>query len=435
MKKGIVKNVFIMTLTEVLLSALLFIVLIFSFSYVTTNLYAFTDLKILAYGNGAEVFWMALYLGTNTLFTLVVFLVLLEIALFTLRMMAKVALNTIAKVTGKENLKIDSFFKNLSIIALLKKIKIDNRKRAIIAYLVLMVLIFGVKFVVKSILSTTESDLYRVYENISLYHDTYTENLTDELEEGGQYTLLINTSVGNIHLYTMSESTDMELLYYYDTLGQKCTLDYTIDKETNTILVSFNESVDSYTPYVDDLLPQVEIYLPESLSIQLVEVHVTNYGTVAMEYFSALELTLFVNHTNVNIDLPNNSIDTYYIEAKDSSIRINTNDTKYFDLLADNCSANITLGDVQQTANFHLENESSFYLYQTIGYNMNFFSKNSILDIREVYSTNLTIDTQNDDFTYLNGSPSNQPDTISVIIDGSKMNVKGLTYDSEGDNQ
>ncbi|MGD9909628.1 MAG: hypothetical protein AB7U79_03365 [Candidatus Izemoplasmatales bacterium] len=435
MKKGIFKKVFVMTLTEVLLSVLLFIVLIFSFSYVTTNLYAFTDLGILTYGSGAEVLWMALYLGTNSLFTLVIILVLLEIALFTLRMMAKVALNTISKVTGKENLKIDTFFKNLSIIALIKKIKIDNRKRAIIAYLVLMVLIFGVKLVTKSILSTTESNLYRVYENISLYHDTYTESLTDELDEGSGYTLIVNTSVGNIHLYTMSETTDMEVIYYYDTLLQKCTLDYQIDKDTNTIQINFNQAITTYEKYVDDLLPQIELYLPETLPINNVEVHVENYGTVAMEYFSATELNLFVNHANVNIDLPNNTIDSYYIEAQNSTIRINTNDTLYFDLIANHSTANITLGDVKQTANFHLENESSFYLYQAIGYNLNFVSNNSILDIREVYATNLTIDTQNDDFTYLNGSPSNQPDSISVIIDGSKMNVKGLTYDSEGENQ
>lgn len=435
MKKGIFSKVLIMTLTEVLLSVLLFIVLIFSFSYFTTNLYAFTDLKILSYGSGSEVFWMALYLGTNTLFTLVILLVLLEIALFTLRMMAKVALNTITKVTGKESPKIDSFFKNLSIIALLKKIKIDNRKRAIITYLVLMVLIFGVKFVTKSILSTTESSLYRVYENISLYHDTYTESLTDELEEGSEYTLLLNTSVGNIHLYTMSESTDMELIYYYDTLAQKCTLNYSIDKETNTIVVSFNEMITSYTPYVDDLLPQIELYLPETLSIDVVDIQVTTYGTVAMEYFSANSLNLDVNHTYVNIDLPNNTIDNYYIEAIDSTVRIITNDTKYFELYTDNCTTNITLGDVEQTADFSVINGSEFYLYQTIAYNLNFTSSNSTLDIREVYSTNLSIDTTNDDFTYLNGSPSNQPETTSVMISGSKMNVKGITYDSEGANQ
>ena len=432
MKKGIFNKLLIMTLSEVLLSVLLFIVLIFSFSYISTNLYVFTDLSILTYGSGFETIWMGLYLGTNTLFTLVIFLVLLEIGLFTLRMMAKVALNTITKVTGKENPKIDLFFKNLSLVALLKKMKFNNHKRVIITYLVLMLLIFGVNFVTKTILNTNESPLYRVYENISLYHDTYSEDFTEELSEGNDYSLSIHTSVGNVHLYTMQETSDVQIIYYYDTLDQKYTLNYSIDKDSNIINVEFNQNILTYQPYEDDLLPQIEIYLPESLSILNVEITVTNYGTVAMEYFNATNLVLNVNHANVNIDLANDQIDHYQIEANNSTIRVNTKYTKTFEVIASNSSMNISLGDVESEAPVIIGNQSTLYFYQTILLNMNISSSFSTVDIREVYAENVMISTIQDDFTYLNGTPSNQPSSISVTVDGSEMNVKGITYDSEG---
>ncbi len=431
MNKKILSKILMLSISEMLLAVLLFVILLFGSSYVQTNFYAFTDFSILKYGNGIDGFWMALYLSSNAIFILTVSLILLELVLFTIRMMGKVAFSTIEALTHKESHKLKTFFQNFSIIYLFKKIKINNKKKALIAYLVLIVLIFGVKFVAKQVLASSDADLYRVYENINLYSDKYNNFMTDEISNNEEYSIEINTSVGNVHIYTLSERTDIEMIYLYDSLLQKCTLSYVIDTENKVIQISFNEDVTNYTMYEDDLMPQIELYLPATLLIDSITVNIENQGTLSMQYVNANSLDVDANNALINIKLTDYTIDNYNFNLTNTDIRVETDSLKNFTIALDHSYSILLLTDVENSINISATNYSSVYLYQTISYKLTSYTSRSTIDFREMYAQIIDITTIHDDFQFINGNANNQPAVATITSFESTIEVKGVTYDSE----
>lgn len=429
MNKFSISKIVTLFLVEFLLAIILFIVIIFGISYIQTNLYAFTDFSILKFGSSFDRFWMGSYLFTNALFTLVINLMLVEIFLFTFRLMAKTALSTYEKLTNKELTKVKAFFHDFSIIYLFKLVKINNRKRALILYVIIMVLIFGVKFGAKQVLVANDTSLYRVYENINLYSDIYTNDLTADITNDVPYSLNISTSVGNVHLYTLQEVTEIKVVYLYDTLLQKCTLDYVLDEDTKTITIGFNEDIYSYTKYEDDLLPQIEVYLPKDLVLDTIDISISTSGDIAMEYINAQNLKIDAHDSTIKISIKDYFIHHYDLKLVNSMIRIETTEAESFALQLDQSEGVLLLGDIQNEINISAINDSTLYLYQTVGQTLNLNSSRSVVDIREVYVQSLSVITIYDEFSFINSNTNNQPSPSYITTYESNTIIKGVTYD------
>jgi len=423
-------KVLLLAVIETVLFLAVFFIVIFGFSYFQANLFLFTDFSVLSHSAGWDKFLMFIYLGCNALFMIFITLVVIELVLFLLRVMVKTILNTFRYLSLRTTDKADHIVKQISLITIFKKLKINTPKRAVITYIVLIVLLFGVKFVAQQIMKGSDTFVYRVYENLHLNTETQNYEFADAIAAGDEYTLNVFTSVGNIHLYQMKNQTTANFVYLYDTSLQLLHYDYTIDEVNKTITIDFNEGLLSYLEYSDVLRPQVEIYLPEGLILSEVNLTVSVSGDVVVDYTGMDSLTIVAQDSEIYVSAISSVIDNLSISAISSKLRIQTNSLNqaYFNL--DDSEATLTLGDVYNQLEIVTSNNSNLYLYNLDVTDLNISSSDSFLELREVYGTTITVHLVNDTYEHLNGSVTKQPDSYFIYQTNSSVELRGVESDS-----
>jgi hypothetical protein len=420
-----------LAIIEVLLSILLFIVIVLSIGYIGNNLYLFTDLSVLQYGTGTGKFLMAVYLLSNIGFMVILSLIFIEIGLFTLRTMLIQFLKALEFIQNKKNTKTITLIKSISLISIFKAVKINTPKRSIIAYFSLLIIILGSGFIAKSILKAYDVQLYRVYETINLYHEITNVDFTTQIENGDTYNVFIETRSGNVHVYQVQDQSNVEFAYYYDTQEQLDTFTYNINKDTKTITIIFNPDITSYEEYIDPLIPSMELYLPDTLLIGNLTVNIIETGDFAMEYVNLDTLNLTANQGDISIIANKNIIQNYHLEIHDSKVRVNASSSDHVWLLLDNSDGTFQFGTVNYSVDIYMENASDLYLYNSVVVNFTIDSSNSNLELREVYTQNADITTNNDILYHKNGVQSRQPVSYIVHNTNSDIKISGVNYDFE----
>ncbi|MDD3122235.1 MAG: hypothetical protein PHC62_01815 [Candidatus Izemoplasmatales bacterium] len=420
-----------LAIIEVLLSILLFIVIVLSIGYIGNNLYLFTDLSVLQYGTGTGKFLMAVYLLSNIGFMVILSLIFIEIGLFTLRTMLIQFLKALEFIQNKKNTKTITLIKSISLISIFKAVKINTPKRSIIAYFSLLIIILGSGFIAKSILKAYDVQLYRVYETINLYHEITNVDFTTQIENGDTYNVFIETRSGNVHVYQVQDQSNVEFAYYYDTQEQLDTFTYNINEDTKTITIIFNPDITSYEEYIDPLIPSMELYLPDTLLIGNLTVNIIETGDFAMEYVNLDTLNLTANQGDISIIANKNIIQNYHLEIHDSKVRVNASSSDHVWLLLDNSDGTFQFGTVNYSVDIYMENASDLYLYNSVVVNFTIDSSNSNLELREVYTQNADITTNNDILYHKNGVQSRQPVSYIVHNTNSDIKISGVNYDFE----
>lgn len=419
-------HVLLLTVIEMLLMIIIFFIVVFGSSYIQSNVYLFTDFAVLQHSSGMEKILMAIYLGCNALFMIFISLVLLELILFLGRSMVKSALSAYRKISLKSTDKVDHVIKQISLIALFKRMKINTPKRAIIAYVILIIMLFGVKIVAKQVMKASDTFVYRVYENIHLNTETGSHDFTSAILNEEEYTLQIDTSVGNIHLYQMKDETEANFVFLYDTAMQLSEYSISIDEENKTIEVSFNQSVLSYLEYVDPLRPQVELYLPEDLVLTNAEILIEVSGDVVVDYTGMDSLSVEVTDSEVSISAINRIINNIELNATSSKIRIQTKSLISSSIILHDCEASFTFGEIFTTLDLQANANSTVKLYSLVVAQLLISSQDSDLELREVYADVIIAELENVVYQHLNGSVTRQPESYTIIQTNSTIVLRGV---------
>lgn len=425
-----ISKVMLLALIETVLFFVAFFIVIFGVSYFQANLFLFTDFSVLSYSVGWEKVLMSIYLGCNALFMIFISLIVIELVLFILRMMVKSVLSTYRYLSLKSTDKADLVVKKVSLITLFKWMRINSTKRAIITYIVLIVVIFGFKFVSEQIMKASDFFIYRVYENKHLYTQTDDYDFTNAIESMDEYTLQISSSVGNIHLYQMKDETQANFVYLYDETNQLASYSFIVDEIGKTITIVFNQSVNSYNEYSDTLRPQMELYLPEGLILNDVHLSIEVSGDIVVDYAGMNTLDIVAHDSEIYVSALNYVIENLSVDVESSKIRIQTRSLNIASFQLNDSEATLTLGEIYNDLSIEVMNESQLYLYNVDVDDLTINSSDSFLELREVYATTIIVHLNNDTFEHLNGSATDQPESYQIYQTESTVVLRGVESDS-----
>lgn len=433
MKKGLWKSYLFASLWEVVLVFALFFAGFLFYSYILANAPLFETLSLIQYGTGIEKLWLTLFFGSALGFYFLFCLLVLELILLILRTMMKTFLNVLELTKNKPLPKARSIQKNLSLVSLLKLMKVTSLKKGFIVYAIVIGVIWGSGLLGKAILKGNDSLVYRSYEYINLDTDLYEQEMQAEILNQDTYEIVIETGVGNVFVYQLDNVSKAQILFSYDNDTQKDTFTYEINTETNQIVVQFQTDVSEYNRYQEDVLPSVEIYLPADLQITALQVDITSFGNLTMEYIDTDKLDFMITGGKASIELKNKSMDELSIQALNSDVTVQILDVKNADLYFSNSKGNLRITNVDQNLTLDVLNQSDVFFYNCMTYELDYSLENAKLEMREVYMTSLNASIHSGNLIHVNSNTKTQPITIAYESVDATTFIKGIVYDKESE--
>jgi hypothetical protein len=229
-----------------------------------------------------------------------------------------------------------------------------------------MVVVFGSGWIAKSVLKNYESPVYRAYQNINLESDLEEFDFSSELSADQTYNITLDAGVANIHLYSVTNSTDLKIYYLYDTLIQQADFSLAVDPSLDTIVISANLAQTAYEKYVDPVLPSVEIYLPDAINIDAITINIATYGSLTMQYVEAESLEVDVHHSDVSINAEKLRIGSIDIKQSNGELQIDVAETDDVTMDLSGVYGDVSLNKVENTVWLSASNNSDIFMYQSI---------------------------------------------------------------------
>ncbi|MBU1144717.1 MAG: hypothetical protein KJ971_02510 [Firmicutes bacterium] len=431
MRKTAIKAILLGVFLELILGVFMVIAIFLFYNYFGLNFELFQTLKVVSSGVGIEKLWLFLYLGSAVGFYILFCLIFFELVLFLLRTMIKVSLKAIEKIKNNSLEKYYTIQKRISLFTLFRVIKINTPKRGLIAYFVIIALVWGSGLLGKAILSQTQSYVFRSYEQLNLYSDETLVDFTSEIALEEPYQIQVTTGVGSVHLYQLTSETDLKIYYLYDTLLQKDSYSLEIDETLNLISISFNESITSYELYQDDVMPSVEIYLPATLLLDEIDVQILNVGNCTMEYVDANKLSLKINNGTATLTESENRINEFEIEAISSTLKMTIDEATNLVLTLDDTLTNLRLYQVDETVLIDSSNGTDIFFYTSNMNSLQISAINSRIEMREVYTENIMVSIEDTTYIHINSNDSASMTVLSYIHINCQVTLKGVKYDQD----
>ena len=416
-------------LLEILLVLGLVLLGLIAYYYASANTTVFSDWSIIAYGEGWEKFWLGLYLGSDIVFFIIVLICFLELCLWLGRTAIKLGIVTQEKMTGISH---EIAKKNLGKISLLTFLFLkgpSKLKTGLILYFAVILGVLGFGWIGKTILKETDSLVYRAHELINLESETSTFDLEEEIENDTPVDVSVTTNVGVVHLYSVSDVTEANIYYLYDTEVQRAN--FSIVYENNIFTIVFHDEVAEYHRYVDPVLPSVEIYLPKNVHVDNVEVNIHNYGYFTTEYLALSSLKVQATNSQISIKSPPDVTGDFEIEATNSTLDITMTSANELKIRLEKCSATMSFGAVAGGLDL-MSKDADILLHSTTPGNLTIISDTSKIELRELYSPTVLIEVEQTNLLYHNGNPDYSYSSFIITPTGEKnvFSLKGVPLDT-----
>ncbi|MFH0993252.1 MAG: hypothetical protein V1761_02760 [bacterium] len=416
------------------LAVLLALELIFAVSYAQANVDVFTIAPIVAFAAGWERFWVWIYLAADAAYYCILLLIFLELALFLTRTIATTATKVLSGLSGRDPGPIVAKIKKVSLLTIFKWIRLNNVKRGLIAYFGVMLLVFGSGWVAKKVLAANESLVYRSMVTINLESEEQIYDASDELSADDMYDITITANVGNVHIYAVSDETDIKMYFLYDVAAQRENLVWTIDPETNRIDVTFNTTATDYVLYADPVPPAVEIYLPEDLAIGSIAITLSVYGNLTMQYADFDLLDADVAGGKINLATKDIVVGDILLASHGGRIDADVDDCDSVTIfLTGGATADVTFKSIATALAITAATDSDLYLYSTQADTITIgAASGSNLELREVYATDVEILLADADLVYVNGARNYVYVSFNITAVGGSVTTRGVPDDTNG---
>ncbi len=426
-------------LLELLLAGILTILSILVVGYVSVNAVIFENLSLASYGNGWESVWLFIFFFSDVLFFIILCLIFIEAALLTLRTMVIRGIKAVEKIKNKIFDKAIGLVKTVSLVSLVKLVKINTPKRALISYVIVMVVVFGSGWIAKSVLKNYESPVYRAYQNINLDSDLDEFDFSGELTEEQTYDITIDAGVANVHLYSVTNSTDLKIYYLFDNELQQADYSLSVDTTLDIIDIQANLAQTAYEKYVDPVLPSVEIYLPDAIHIDSLTINIGIFGSLTIQYIEAETLTADVHNADVSIKAEELRIGTIDLKQLNGKLELLVEESDDITLVLDGVYGDVSAKSVTNTLSLSASSNSNIFMYQTVGDAIILNALESAFELREVRVANditandaITIDLNDSELIFVNANSGNM--TIATISSvSSVVTLRGVENATSGD--
>ncbi len=427
MKKNLIKTVIISLIMEIVLAAVLALAIIFTVGYMEINAGVFEQLNLVSYARGYEKLWVFIYYLSDVLFYIIISLLFFELILLIIRTMVNRGLKVIETVRGNDLSRITEKVKKVSFITIFKAMKINTPKRSLIAYAIVMVLVFGSGWIAKTVLNAYDSLVYRSDKIINLYSDEVLIDFTNETTDDDQYTIVIDSDIVNIHIYSVANTLEGKFYLLYDTPEQKEAYSLEVNKETNAISINLDQNNDSYQKYIDPVLPSVELYLPSTLKVNIVDVSITTYGSLTMEYLTFNDLIIDSRNADLSIKGEGMMVDSITLTQYAGNLSLVFDNVESAHLDIEEVTATLRLNQV--TNDLTVDSVSSqIFLYQTTAETLTLNGDKSEFELREVAGVNAVVNITNSKLLYVNTTSQN-PASVTIISENSEITTKGVKND------
>lgn len=419
---------------EILLIALLFLAGLFFFSYFEANLIVWENFSILAFAAGWDRFWMMLYLASDALLFVILIFLFLEVVLFLIRTAAKTVFKAVEKTLGASQDKALGIIKKISLLTLFRAMKINTVKKGIIAYVIVIALMLLSGWIPKQVLQSREALVYRTFETKNLFSKVDAPDFSAEIDSRMPFDVVIQGGVANVHLYQVSDTTEAKLYLLYDEERVLSDYSFTIDRENGRLTILVNQTQTSYEPYVDWVLPSVEVYLPDQLVIDDVQIDVQTHGSVAVDYlqFQSIDVSmkegeLYVRQTKDQAAL------IARIEAVNAQVTLQFERVGELTLVLNGTRANVRVKAIDHALTIDAIHESDLFMYQISAESIDARFADSIVQLREVYAPTILLDATNTSLTFVNGLSSYPYLTVDLTLVGGSASLRGLPDDAQGE--
>ena len=421
-------------LLVVLLAVLLTLVLIFSVSYARANTDVFTIGSIVAFASGWEKFWVWIYLAADAAYYCILLMIFFELSLFLARMIAITAVKVLSGLSQRDPDPIIAIIKKVSLLTLFKWIRLNNIKRGLIAYFAVMLLVFGSGWVAKKVLAANDSLVYRSMVAINLESEEQIYDASTDILADDTFDIQITANVGNVHIYAVSDETEIKMYFLYDVASQRENLVWTIDPETNLIVVTFNQTVTDYVVYADPVPPAVEIYLPDTLAVGSIDVTLSVYGNLTMRYLDFERLDADVAGGEINLTAKDIVVGDIILASRGGRISADVEDCENVTVfLTGGAEADFTFKSISEALAITAAADSDLYLYATQAASITIgAASGSILELRELYAPDIEILLSDADLVFVNGVRGYGYDTFVITAVGGSVTTRGVPDDTNG---
>ncbi|MFA5006508.1 MAG: hypothetical protein WC509_03460 [Candidatus Izemoplasmatales bacterium] len=420
-------------LIAVVLALLLGLIVLFAVSFFQVNAERFSILPIVAFAHGWEKFWVWIYLAADAGYLLVLGLLFLELSLFLVRLIGTLIVRGVAAVRGNDPAPLVAAVRKLSLATPIRALGINTPTKSIVAYVALIVVVLGSGWVAKKVLEGNDSLVYRSIVVENLESDELVVDVTDDIANGDAYDVVVTAGVGNVHLYAVSDTTEIKVYFLYDTAAQKDTLVWSVDPASNRIDVAFAHGETGYVRYADPLPGAVEIYVPKTLPIADVTVNLAAYGNLTIEYLGFESLSADVAAGRIGLTAADVSVGDVTLVSRGGEIAVKADGCDSLSLtLSDGAQATVTAGTVQGTLQADLQAGTSLLAYSTAAARLDVEGAGADVELRELYAPIVAIRLSGGSLLYSNGDKDYVHADWSLETDGTDVSLRGVPDDQNG---
>ena len=420
-------------LLSLLLATALMLVVLFAVSFYQVNADRFSILPIVAFARGWEKFWVWVYLAADAGYLIILGLLFLELSLFLARTIATLVVKAAAAIKGDDPARLVAIIRKVSLATPIRALRIDTPTRAIVAYVALLVLVLGSGWVAKQVLERNDSLVYRSIVVENLESDLLTVDATDEIAAGDAYDIVVSAGVGNVHLYAVADAVEIKVYFLYDDPAQKDGLIRTVDVEANRIDVAFADAATAYERYVDPLPGAVEIYVPATLPIADVEVTLSHYGNLTVEYLDFASLRATVAAGAISLTAADLMVGDVDLTSDAGSVSVKTDACASMSLtLSGGAGATVSAGTVTGPFSADLGAGSYLLAYSTTAAAIDVVATDADVELRETYAPDAAFALTGGSLLYVNGDAAYAYASLTIDQSGTDVTLRGVPDDQNG---
>lgn len=418
---------------EVLLVALILLAGLFAFSYFEANLIVWQNFGILRYAVGADRFWMALYLSSDAMMFVILVFLFSEVVLLLVRTAAKIVFKAVEKVMGVDQNKALAIVKTISLLTLFRWLKVNTIKKGIITYVAVIALMLLSGWIPKAVLEQREALIFRTFETKNLHSKVDAPDFSAEITEQKSFDLVILGGVANVHVYQVSQTVEAKLYLLYDEARVLDDYTLSVDRVNGVIQIEVNRSQTTYIPYVDMVLPSVELYLPSDLAIRDVIIEVETHGSVVVDYLKFETLDIEMKKGDLNVRQVKDSIaKSATITAVDARLTVQFERVESLTLTLIGTRANVRARAIDHALTIQATDGSDLFMYQISAERLDAVFADSTVQFREMYAPTIVVDSGDTSFLFVNGLSSYPYLSVEIRHEGGELTLRGLPDDALG---
>ncbi len=407
------------------------IVVFITFGYASSNAVVWNDFGLLQYTSGIESFWLFLVVFSQALQYVIFIYLAIEAMLYMIRSAGKAVIKGYEKFQGVEMTKWRTRVNKISTLGFYKAIKINTPKRGIIAYVIVVALMFLSGVVGNAVLKNQESLVYRTMKTINLHSEEEIVDFTSSINEDDVFDITVQAGMANIHLYQIKESSQAKFYLLYDEVQVKDNYQFEIDYPAKTITAVVNESQSSYEKYVDAVIPSLEFYLPEWLKLGTITIILEFGGVIRLDYIHFQNLNLSAKHSEIHVRNQTGFLaNSLSLNAEYSRATIQIDRITSLDITLNHSYFNGRLRVIDETLAMNAWNDSEVLMFQSTIANLEMQIWDSSLQLIESYPKTALLEVFRSQVYFSNGQSQYPYESITILNYESDLQIRGVQYDT-----